>query len=85
MGWNELHQLAVNNDAAEIKESVLGRGTIVRERTELTGMMPIHKACMYGRYAAFLELYELGTAIRHVNFKLREILMACFSISQEQI
>ena len=66
MGWNELHALAVSNDAAEIKESILGRGTIVRERTELTGMMPIHKACMYGRYAAFQELYELGTIVEHV-------------------
>jgi ankyrin repeat protein len=60
MGWNELHTLAINNDASEIKESVLLRGTIVRERTELTGMMPIHKACMYGRLLAFQELLEMG-------------------------
>jgi hypothetical protein len=60
MGWNELHDLAIKNEASEIKDSVLLRGTIVRERSELTGMMPIHKACMYGRLAAFQELQELG-------------------------
>jgi ankyrin repeat protein len=60
MGWNELHDLAIKNEAAEIKDSVLLRGTIVRERAELSGMMPIHKACMYGRLAAFQELQELG-------------------------
>lgn len=60
MGWNELHTLAINNDAAEIKDSVLVRGTIVRERADLTGMMPIHKACMYGRLQAFQELQEMG-------------------------
>lgn len=60
MGWNELHTLATNNDAAEIKDSVLARGTIVRERADLTGMMPIHKACMYGRLQAFQELQEMG-------------------------
>ena len=63
MGWNELHDLAIANNAAEIKDSVLLRGTIVRERSELTGMMPIHKACMYGRLAAFQELQEMGKPI----------------------
>jgi hypothetical protein len=61
MGWNELHTLAIDNNVAEIKDSVLVRGTIVRERAELSGMMPIHKACMYGRLLAFQELLEMGT------------------------
>ena len=70
MGWNELHDLAIKNEAAEIKDSVLLRGTIVRERAELSGMMPIHKACMYGRLAAFQELQELGVLnlFAHTSF-----------------
>jgi len=40
------------------------QGTIVRERTQLTGMQPIHKACMYGQKAAVEQLKELGADIR---------------------
>jgi hypothetical protein len=60
MGWSELHDLAIKNEPAEIKDSVLIAGNIVRERADLSGMTPILKACMYGRLGAFLELQELG-------------------------
>ena len=56
----ELYTLTINNDVAEMKDSVLMRGTIVRERADLTRMMPIHQACMYGRLTAFQELQEIG-------------------------
>jgi hypothetical protein len=29
-------------------------------RTQLTGMQPIHKACMYGQKAAVDQMRELG-------------------------
>ena len=60
MGWYELHNLAIKNEPVEIKDSVLIRGAIVRERAELSVMTALHKACMYGRLSVFQELLELG-------------------------
>jgi hypothetical protein len=68
MGWSELHDLAIKNEASEIKDSVLLRGNIVKERAELSGMTPIHKACMYGRLSAFQELQELGKLVHLLDF-----------------
>ena len=32
------------------------------DRTQLTGMQPIHKACMYGQKGAVDQMRELGEA-----------------------
>mmetsp|Transcript_88774 Transcript_88774/g.129799 ORF Transcript_88774/g.129799 Transcript_88774/m.129799 type:complete len:146 (+) Transcript_88774:53-490(+) len=64
MPWNGLHAHAMNGKSNEIKEEILMEGTICRERTQLTGMQPIHKACMYGQKAAVDQLFELGADIK---------------------
>ena len=35
----------------QLQEEIYKKGQIVREKTELTGMTALHKACQYGRLA----------------------------------
>uniref|UniRef100_A0A6U4KGG9 Uncharacterized protein n=1 Tax=Hemiselmis andersenii TaxID=464988 RepID=A0A6U4KGG9_HEMAN len=67
MGWNALHLRAMEGNVEVIHEEIYKKGTVVRERAELTGMSPLHKACQYGQARAVEELIKEGADVLAVN------------------
>jgi len=51
----------------QIKDEIYKKGKIVREKTELTGMSSLHKACQYGRDSNVEKLLEEGADVRVTN------------------
>eukprot|EP00281_Chroomonas_sp_CCMP1168_P024690 CAMPEP_0206237624 /NCGR_PEP_ID=MMETSP0047_2-20121206/14367_1 /ASSEMBLY_ACC=CAM_ASM_000192 /TAXON_ID=195065 /ORGANISM="Chroomonas mesostigmatica_cf, Strain CCMP1168" /LENGTH=155 /DNA_ID=CAMNT_0053662077 /DNA_START=175 /DNA_END=642 /DNA_ORIENTATION=- len=50
-----------------IHDEIYKKGTVVMERTELTGMLPLHKACQYGQVRAVEELIKEGADVLATN------------------
>mmetsp|Transcript_39793 Transcript_39793/g.77923 ORF Transcript_39793/g.77923 Transcript_39793/m.77923 type:complete len:167 (-) Transcript_39793:308-808(-) len=67
MGWNALHLRAMEGNVEIIHEEIYKKGTVVKERAELTGMSPLHKACQYGMLRAVEELINEGADVLAVN------------------
>jgi len=66
-GWNALHLKAMEGNVEVIHEEIYKKGTIVRQKTELTGMTPLHKACQYGHARAVEELIKEGADVLALN------------------
>eukprot|EP00960_Hanusia_phi_P034160 750889-Hanusia_phi.AAC.1 len=68
MGWNSLHQLGMEvNRVDDINEAIYKLGVIVAEKTDLTGMSPLHKACQYGRVQNVEKLINEGADVLATN------------------
>ena len=51
----------------QIKDEIYKKGKLVKEKTELTGMAPLHKACQYGRDSNVEKLLEEGADVKVKN------------------
>jgi len=68
MGWNSLHQLGMEvNRVDDINDAIYKLGVIVGEKTDLTGMSPLHKACQYGRVQNVEKLINEGADVLATN------------------
>lgn len=55
------------NRVDQLQEEIYKKGQIVREKTELTGMTALHKACQYGRLANVEKLLNEGADVGAKN------------------
>jgi len=51
----------------QINNEIYKKGCIVREKTELSGMSALHKACQYGRIANVEKLIQEGADVNVKN------------------
>ena len=66
-GGGEPGAVALLYRVDQIKDEIYKKGKLVKEKTELTGMAPLHKACQYGRDSNVEKLLEEGADIKVKN------------------